>query len=144
MAGSEFTVTATVNISELVAVQTLRLTWLDSSGNERNTTLLAMDSSGSGSKQNIISGDSSGYEQSGTTETTAGGMSAFSPSGPFVSTLDLVFNNLLLSQVGLYTFLATITETSLNTITLERTYQITAQSKYSFFIYLVNFGSSMP
>ena len=35
MAGLEFSITATVNISDIVDIQSLNITWSDSSGNEQ-------------------------------------------------------------------------------------------------------------
>ena len=100
LAGSEFNLTATINISEIVDVQNLNITWLHSNGN--------------------------------IAETAGNGQLALNPSGPVVSTLDLVFSNLLMSQAGVYTLVVTITDTGLNTATLQRSYQVTVQSKCNF------------
>ena len=100
MAGSQFTISATVNISEIVDVQSLDLTWLNCNGSVVNTTTWS--------------------EQSKTNS-----------SGPVVSTLDLVFNTLFLSQAGVYTLSITITDSEVN-VTLLRTYQLTVQSKCRF------------
>ena len=100
-AGSEFTITATVNISEIVHVQAINVTWLDSSESEQSNTI----------------------------EVVSSGMSELNPSGPVVSTLDLAFSSLLLSQAGVYTLVVTITDTGMNTVTIQRTYQVTVQGK---------------
>ena len=107
VAGSEFTITATVNISEIVDVQDVNITWLDSSGSEQNRS-----------------------------EDIASGMSELNPSGPVVSTLDLVFSNLLLSQAGVYTLVVNITDTGMNTVALQRTYQVTVQSKWNYLLFI--------
>ena len=100
VAGSEFSITATVSIIDEVDVHTLNITWLDSSGSEKSSEI---ESLGSGSAD-------------------------FDPSG----SLDLVFTNLLLSQAGVYTFMAIITDTESTTVTLQRTYGVTVQSKCSY------------
>ena len=100
MAGSQFNISATVNISEIVDVQSLDLTWWNGNESVVNTTW------------------------SGQSETNS--------SGPVVSTLDLVFNTLLLSQAGVYTLQVTISDSELNNVTLPRTYELIVQSKCRF------------
>ena len=100
VAGSQFTISATVNISEIVDVQSLDLTWLNGNASVVNTTW--------------------------------SGQSKTNSSGPVVSTLDLVFNTLFLSQAGVYTLSITVTDSEVNNVTLLRTYQLTVQSKCMF------------
>ena len=107
VAGSEFNITATINISEIIEVQSLNITWLHSNGN--------------------------------TIETAGKGQLELNPSAQVVFMLDLVFSNLLLSQAGVYTLVVNITDTNLNTVTLQRTYQVTIRSKCSFLLFICSF-----
>ena len=105
VAGSEFNITATININVTIGILTPNITWLDSKGS--------------------------------TIENAWSGQQEFNLSGPVVATLDLVFSNLLLSQAGVYTFMAIITDTYFDDVTLQRIYEVTAQSECSFLLLFV-------
>ena len=101
LAGSDFSITATINISEIVDVHTVNITLLDSIGSE----------------QNAIS------------EVVGNGVSELNPLGPVVSTLEQNFSNVHLSQAGVYTMLIFIVDIYGNNITLHRHYLLTIRSK---------------
>ena len=106
MAGSEFSIAATFNISEVVDVQTLNITWLDSSGNEQNAT----------------------------SEVLGSGMSEINPFGPVVSTLDLTFSSLKLSQAGVYTIGILIFDIYGSIISIQKYYLLIIQGKCSYLL----------
>ena len=104
--GSEFSIAATINISEIVDVLALIIQWLDSSGNEQNAT----------------------------SEVVGSGMSELVPSGPVVSTLDLTFSSLTLSQAGVYTIGILIFDIYGNVVSIQRSYLLIIQSKCSYLL----------
>ena len=99
VAGSEFSITATINISEIVDVLALTIRWSDSSGNEQNFTVIVI------------------------------GMLEPVPSGPVVSTLDLTFSSLTLSQAGAYSIGITIFDHYGNNVSVHESYLLIIQSK---------------
>ena len=103
MTGSEFSIAATINISEIVDVLALIIQWSDSSGNEQNAT----------------------------SEVVGSGMSELVPSGPVVPTLDLTFSSLNLSQAGVYTIGILIFDVYGNVVSIQRSYLLIIQSKSS-------------
>ena len=104
--GSEFSVTAIVTV--VVAIQSVNLAWMNSSGSE------------------LIS-----------TEIASSGMMELYPSGPVMYTLDLVFISIQLSQADYYTFMTIVTDNT-DTVVLERTYILTLQGTRSFiYMYMI-------
>ena len=110
--GSEYSITATISISEIVVTQTLYIAWLDSSGSELNAT---SEDIGSGMSGSGMSGQG------------LSGMSELNTSGPIVSTL--AFSKLNLSQAGVYTIRISITDIYGNNVTTQRSYLLIVQCK---------------
>ena len=106
MTGSEFSIAATINISEIVDVLALIIQWLDSSGNEHNAT----------------------------SEVVGSGMSELIPFGPVVSTLDLTFSSLKLSQAGVYTIGILIFDIYGSIASIQRYYLLIIQGKCSYLL----------
>ena len=102
MVGSKFSITATISISETVVVQTIYIAWLDSSGSELNAT------------SEVVEDGMSGQEMSG--------MSELNTSGPVVSTLEIAFSKLNMSQAGVYTIWISIVDVYGNSAIIQRTY----------------------
>ena len=109
MVGSKFSITATISISETVVVQTLYIAWLDSSGSELNTT------------SEVIG--------NGMSEQGMSGMSGPSTSGPVVSTLEIAFSKLNMSQAGVYTIWINIADIYGNNAIIQRTYLLLIHCK---------------